>query len=62
MRKQFYIQDWAGNVLDFKGTFKSNQLVVPLKFDTFDDGWEWIYTNIKDEEAHQDLYVEKDEE
>jgi len=35
---KFIIEDWAGNVM-FHGK----------EFDTFEDGWDYIYENIKEE-------------
>lgn len=54
--KQWIIKDWAGNLLDFKGYFKNPQLAVPMQFDSFDDAWEWIDTNIE-EDAHCDVFA-----
>lgn len=44
---EYIIQDWAGNRM------------FPTKtFDSFEDGWEYIYENIEDEEgAYEDVYV-----
>lgn len=56
---KYVIQDWAGNVLDFKVVFKIPSLAVPMKFKTFDDAWDWVYTNITDETEYENLYVEK---
>lgn len=47
----FIIKDWAGNIL-FNGK----------EFNSFEDGWDFIYTKIKDEEVYQDLSVELKEE
>ena len=57
--KQYIIQDWAGNTLNLNGRFQPHCSAVPMIFDSFDDGWEWIYTNVLDEESYQDLYVEE---
>lgn len=59
MKNQYLIQDWAGNILNHKGYFQPKNLAVPMTFDSFDDGWSWIYENVDDEEAYQDLYVEE---
>lgn len=56
--KNWIIKDWAGNVLDFKGNFKNPQLSVPMHFDSFDDAWEWIDTNIEDD-CHCDVFAVK---
>jgi hypothetical protein len=55
-KKKFIIQDWAGNHL-----FKDK------KFDSFEDGWEFIYENVdnsvyeqtnkEDDNAYQDYFV-----
>ena len=51
MKKKFAIYDWAGNRL-----FKDEL------FDTFEDGWTFIYMNVSEEYegdgAYDDLYVE----
>lgn len=46
----YKIFDWAGNEVNTGGkTFK-----------TFEDGWEWIYTHVPDEDnAYDDLFVEE---
>jgi len=54
---RYLIKDWAGNILDFRGRFMLPQFAVPMEFQTFDDGWDWICTNIDDETKHEDLYV-----
>lgn len=54
---KYIIKDWAGNILDFKGTFKLPQLAVAMEFNSFDDGWDWIYEHVGNEEAYQDLFV-----
>ncbi len=44
----YKIYDWANNEVNTGGK----------TFDTFDDGWEWIYTNIPDKDhAYDDLFV-----
>ena len=43
---KFYIQDWAGNVLDHKGFFKRPHLAVAMTFNSFDDAWGWIYDQL----------------
>lgn len=64
MKRKYIIKDWASNVLQYNGKFKSTSygsmgVGVPMKFNSFDDAWDWIYTNIDDEEAYQDLIVEE---
>lgn len=44
--KTFIIQDWAGNRMFPKHTFE-----------TFEDGWDFIYEFVPDEESYQDIYV-----
>ena len=56
MKTKFIIEDWAGNILDFKGIFKSPQLAVPMEFSSFDDAWEYIDLNI-DENNHDDVFA-----
>lgn len=56
MKNKFIIEDWAGNILDFKGKFKLPQLAVPMEFDSFDDAWEYIDSNIN-EDNHEDIFV-----
>ena len=55
-KNKFIIEDWAGNILDFKGQFKLPQLSVPMEFESFDDAWEYIDLNI-DEDCHDDVFV-----
>ena len=56
MKTKFIIQDWAGNILDFKGKFKLPQLAVPMDFKSFDDAWVYIYSHI-DENSYEDIFV-----
>lgn len=44
--EKFIIIDWANNHINPK-----------KEFDTFEDGWEFIYLTVDDEEAYQDLFV-----
>lgn len=39
----WYIQDWAGNVLDFKGRFLKPEFSVAEMFPTFEGAWEHLY-------------------
>lgn len=48
MSKQFIIKDWA-----------NNEIAPGETFESFEDGWSWIYENIQDEEMFQDLYIEE---
>ena len=63
MKSKYIIQDWASNTLQHNGQFNrgcyGQDKGVPMIFESFEDGWDWIYTNVKDEEAYQDLYVEE---
>lgn len=43
---KYIIKDWADNVM-FDGK----------EFDSFEDGWGFIYESIDDDEAYQDLFV-----
>lgn len=44
----FKIFDWMHNEVNTGGKV----------FDTFEDGWEWIYTNVPNEDnAYDDLFV-----
>lgn len=58
MKTKFIIQDWAGNILDFKGKFKIPQLAVAMEFKSFDAAWEYIDLNI-DENSYEDIFVIK---
>ena len=60
----FIIKDWASNILNTKGLFQYTaygQLndVNPKIFESFDDAWAWIYMNVENEDAFQDLFVEE---
>jgi hypothetical protein len=46
MEKEFMIEDWAGN-----------RMFPEKTFSTFEDGWDFIYSNVEDEEMYQDVYV-----
>lgn len=64
MKNKYIIQDWASNTLQHNGKFNraaydSKNVGSPMKFITFEDAWDWIYTNIPDEEVYQDLLVEE---
>lgn len=45
---KFEVRDWADNLL-FEGK----------TFDTFEDGWAYVYEHVADEEDYQDIYVEE---
>lgn len=61
MSTKFRIQDWAGNVLDYRGKFLKSELAVPMAFDSFEDGWGWIYENIPEgaegDGTYDDIFV-----
>jgi hypothetical protein len=44
--KNFIIIDWANNLM-FDG----------IDFETFQDGWDYIYENVEDDEMYEDLFV-----
>ncbi len=41
---KYIVVDWAGNILDYTQTFKLPQFAVGLTFDSFDEGWDYLYT------------------
>lgn len=44
---KFIIIDWA-----------NNHCYPQMEFDTFEDGWDWIYANVEDiDSSYDDLYV-----
>ncbi len=47
MKNQYVIVDWANNKVNTGGE----------TFDTFEDGWSWIYEFINDESKYDDLFV-----
>lgn len=57
----FIIKDWAGNVLNYKGRFDLKCFAVPMTFESFDDGWQYIVENF-DETEFNDLFVESEEQ
>lgn len=42
MKHYFIIQDWAANILDFKGRFTRPELAVPKEFATWDDAEDYL--------------------
>lgn len=52
----YKIIDWAGNILCFDKIFKKPNLAVAMKFDNFEDGWEYIWENFS-EDYHCEFYV-----
>lgn len=61
MSAQYIITDWASNVLQHTGKFNFSaygaDCGVPILFDSFDDGWDWIFENIDSEEDQENYYV-----
>lgn len=57
--KAYYISDWIGNVLDFRGKFTNPQFSIAKKFKTFDDAEDWLSEcwGDKYEENRQDVYI-----
>jgi len=54
---KYRIEDWAGNLLHSQNRFGRKSMVVkPMLFDSFLDGWDYIYENFNDDE-YQELYV-----
>lgn len=51
------IKDWAGNILDHTGYFKSPSFAAPMEFTSFEDGWDWLYQAHPNEEDFSDYYV-----
>jgi hypothetical protein len=53
---KYIIEDWAGNTI--KERSKSGLLITP-EFETFQDGWDYIYTKFPNGENAEwdDLYV-----
>jgi hypothetical protein len=60
MRTKYIIKDWAGNVLDFKGSFKLPDLAVGMEFDDIELALEYINENIE-EDCFDDIYVVRKE-
>lgn len=42
----FKIEDWAGNILNYKGLFERPCFAVAMSFNSFDDAWVWIYDQL----------------
>jgi hypothetical protein len=40
---KYIIEDWAGNKLHYNGKFVRPELAVPMEFESFEDGWGFIY-------------------
>ncbi len=45
-KKKFIIEDWAGN-----------RMFPDKSFDTFEDGWAFVYEKFPEEECFDDIYV-----
>lgn len=56
-KNKFIIEDWAGNILDFKRKFKRPQLAVPKEFKSFDSAEDFLCKVLGDDyEAYRDEY------
>lgn len=57
MKNKFIIEDWAGNILDFKRKFKLPQLVVPEEFESFDSAEDFLCELLGDDyETYREEY------
>jgi hypothetical protein len=56
MKMKFIIKDWAGNILDFKGSFKLPDFAVPMKFSDFESAWGHLYELFPEDDADFDDY------
>ena len=58
---KYAITDWASNYLQYNGKFNfsayGKNKGVPMEFETFEDGWEYLYEKFPDEECFDDYYV-----
>lgn len=54
---KFFIQDWAGNVLTYKGKFDRPEFAVAMEFDSFDDGWDFICSCLADNDVDREDYI-----
>jgi hypothetical protein len=63
---KYIIQDWAGNTIQHNGVFNrgayGRELGVPMEFDSFEAGWDYILGELADkwnltEEDFQEYYV-----
>lgn len=65
MKPKFYIQDWAGNVLNFEGKMERPFTAIPMTFKTFEDAHEYLalkFVHLNDAEYEETLgefYVEE---
>lgn len=64
--ESWIIQDWAGNTIQHNGLFNrgcyGRELGIPKTFESFEDGWHWIYGDLTEregltEEDYQEYYV-----
>lgn len=46
--QKFIIIDWANNLINTKGK----------EFDTYEEGWDWIYSNVEEESEDDGTYDE----
>lgn len=64
----FKIQDWAGNILNYKGVFERPYHAVAKTFNSFDDATSWLYEQLGElsdeqlDEALGEYYVLEEEE
>jgi hypothetical protein len=61
----FIIKDWCGNILNYKGRFDSPSFAVAIEFESFDEGWDYLYQMFPDgdqDRTFDDLFVVKKEE
>jgi hypothetical protein len=60
----FIIQDWIGNVLNFKGEFVPTLFAVDMEFKTFEDAEEYLVKLLGDsyEDDRQEYYIIECEE
>ncbi len=56
----YVIEDWAGNILDYTGRFKLPAHVVPMEFESFEDGWMYLDgIGVSEEDAEEYFVVTK---
>lgn len=54
----YIVKDWAGNILDFKGSFKIPDFAVPMTFKDADSAWEAVYSMTPENDETSEMYVE----
>lgn len=61
---KYIIKDWAGNILNYKGTFERPSHAVPMEFEDFDTAIDWMseaYKHLSEKEymeATGDLFID----